>query len=444
MDLDKLPLTAFKNEDPSITPQDKLALFDSVPLFMKSLPSELGGTESQQEFKLKQGDTNPSDTLAALQALTYEGDPSEIAQGFKEQGNDLFKRKKFRDALGFYNRALQEVGKELSIRERRTLYSNASACNLELKNFGQCLKDCSQVFSQSPETVEDSDDKTTLKTLLRSARALLGLDKLPEAKDALERLRTLELELNQKQQPQQEDLDVGKPYRELVESKLRLKREKELEFLEKQRRSEQGNESLLKALELRNVVFPKPTNKKPLFSLCPTDVTPPHFEPSSLPLTSSPSIPYFPPSTTSTTSTAPYIPWVSPPPTCPLVFPIFLLLPLALPQPTRDLCLSFDERSSFKDLLESMDHSHLSLDLYLSTFKGRVLKIGGKLTLGKVLELASRPKQGDDVIKDGRDGWELKEGWAFEVVGIPKGDPRGEDWIKEWKEEIRNGTKAIL
>lgn len=316
------------------------------------------------------------------------------------------------------------------------------------------MRDCSQVFQQQPPEPVLADHKTTLKTLLRSARALLGLEKLPEALDALERVRKLELELNETEARESntkvvQDQDVGKKYRELVQEKLRIKKSKELEKLEKERRLKQGNESLLEAFKLRGIILnPKPTTKQPLFHHCPTDVTPPHFEPTSLPKTSSPSIPYHAPllpspSSSSSSSTAPYVPWVAPPPTSPLVFPIFLLLPLSSP-PTRDLCLSFDERSTFSDLLESMDHSSNTMDLYFSTFKGRVLKIGGKLTLGKVLELASKkPKQGGQQVGDD-DGWELKEGWAFEVVGIPKGDERGEEWIKEWKEEVKNGTKAIL
>jgi len=41
---------------------------------MQSLPEELGGTTKQRG--IKPGETNPSDTLAALQALAYDGDPS--------------------------------------------------------------------------------------------------------------------------------------------------------------------------------------------------------------------------------------------------------------------------------------------------------------------------------------------------------------------------------
>ena len=56
----------------------------------------------------------------------------EVADGLKEQGNELFKQRKYRDAMGFYTRALDECGKDLPISYRRTLWSNRSACNLEL------------------------------------------------------------------------------------------------------------------------------------------------------------------------------------------------------------------------------------------------------------------------------------------------------------------------
>lgn len=119
---------------------------------------------------------------------------------------------------------------------------------------------------------------------------------------------------------------------------------------------------------------------------------------------------------------------------------MFLLLPLSSP-PTRDLCLEFDERATFADVLEYMEHPPASLDLYSATKRGRVLKIGGKLNLGKVLEMASRVRPGGE--EGERDGWELKEGWSFEMVGVPKG-AEGETWVKEWKEEVKRDTKAIL
>lgn len=115
---------------------------------MKSLPSDLGGASEE--------DTS-GNTLAALQALVYEGEPAgayqpqdalfcrvltslsrlfvEIAAGFREQGNELFGKRKFKEAIGFYSRALDEVGKDLPVADRRTLWSNRAAANLELGAF---------------------------------------------------------------------------------------------------------------------------------------------------------------------------------------------------------------------------------------------------------------------------------------------------------------------
>lgn len=66
---------------------------------------------------------------------------AEIAEGFRQQGNDLFKARKFRDAIGFYTRALDEVGKDLDIEERRTLWGNRAAANLELSTFAPLFAD---------------------------------------------------------------------------------------------------------------------------------------------------------------------------------------------------------------------------------------------------------------------------------------------------------------
>lgn len=60
---------------------------------------------------------------------------TEIAAGFKEQANSLFAARKFRDAIGFYTRAIDEVGKDLEVEERRVLWCNRAAANLEL---GKC------------------------------------------------------------------------------------------------------------------------------------------------------------------------------------------------------------------------------------------------------------------------------------------------------------------
>lgn len=180
--------------------------------------------------------------------------------------------------------------------------------------------------------------------------------------------------------------------------------------------------------QFRGVVLPKVTASKPLFSSCPSDITPPHFDPDSLLPSSHLSLPLLP----SLSSPASFVTWEPPPPTTALIFPTFLLLPLATP-PTRDLCLAFHTSATFGEVLLSMEHDPSAFNLYIATKKGRVLKVGAKLDLGKVLEAASR---------DG-DGWELKEGWALEMVGVPKGS-QGEAWVAGWKQEVKDGVKTIL
>ena len=117
---------------PRQTEDEVLATFDSVPLFMKSLPE----------------DDSQDSTLAALQSLIYEGTPDgkwdifpinllwpqvEIAQNFKEQGNDYFKGKRFREALGFYTQGLDAKPTDPAILE--AILCNRAACNLELGEY---------------------------------------------------------------------------------------------------------------------------------------------------------------------------------------------------------------------------------------------------------------------------------------------------------------------
>ncbi|GAA6025239.1 hypothetical protein JCM10207_001414, partial [Rhodosporidiobolus poonsookiae] len=300
-------------------------------------------------------------------------------------------------------------------------------------NFGACLRDCSSVLSHAPSEPTDTANKATMKALLRSGRALLALDKLAEAQDALERLKAME----DAAAGAGVATDSGKRWRDEVQKKREVKERKERERREKDRRKMEGDAAMVLALSSRGVQFPTPTAKAPLFHSAPTDVTPPHFDLEVVPLTSLPSIPLLPPS--SSTASSDYTPWQPPPPETPLIFPVFLLQPLASP-PTRDLIMAFPEDASFGDALASMGHDAAALQLYLGTARGRVLKIGSKLTLGKVLAAAGKVKEGEP-----RDGWALQEGWALEMVGVPKGE-EGEKWVQGWKAELQQKAsgKAIL
>lgn len=55
----------------------------------------------------------------------------EIAQNFKEQGNEYFKGKRYREALGFYTQGIDAKPDDIQLKE--ALLLNRAACNLELR-----------------------------------------------------------------------------------------------------------------------------------------------------------------------------------------------------------------------------------------------------------------------------------------------------------------------
>ena len=95
------------------------------------------------------GPALPNPELEAIRALQYEGTRAEIAQNFREQGNEMTRAKRWRDGREFYTKALEalrtesldreadsngsEEEKERSIEE--ACYSNRALCNLSLRTF---------------------------------------------------------------------------------------------------------------------------------------------------------------------------------------------------------------------------------------------------------------------------------------------------------------------
>lgn len=170
--------------------EEVLDLMNRMPLFMTSLDETDGA-----------GGENIA--LEALKALAYEGTRAENAQNFREQGNEQAKVKNWTDAREFYNKALgalklpqkpqdpeegpadmdvveldeeEEARKEKEIEEAS--YTNRALCNLEMKNYGSCNRDCAAALRLNPRNV---------KAWYRSATACLALDKMPEARDACDR-----------------------------------------------------------------------------------------------------------------------------------------------------------------------------------------------------------------------------------------------------------------
>lgn len=56
---------------------------------------------------------------------------SEVAQNFKEQGNEYYLGKRYREAIGFYTQGLDAKPTEQNLIE--ALLCNRAACNLELR-----------------------------------------------------------------------------------------------------------------------------------------------------------------------------------------------------------------------------------------------------------------------------------------------------------------------
>ncbi|KAG9247819.1 hypothetical protein BJ878DRAFT_135522 [Calycina marina] len=192
MDADELLMEAFANSPAMAEMQGKtsdeiLADLNKSPLFMTDLEQ--------------------NDDIAALQALAYEGTALEVAQGFKERGNETFVVKSYKDAKEFYtqgiNVILLEVRKRQQIRQQKTSGKekckqseddksgkndikeqikileasllNRAACNLELQNYRSCILDCEAALKINGKNV---------KAYYRSSKALLKLDKIAEADDS--------------------------------------------------------------------------------------------------------------------------------------------------------------------------------------------------------------------------------------------------------------------
>ena len=83
--------------------------------------------------------------LDAIRALQYEGTRAEVAENFKEQGNELVREKKWKDAKEMYGKGLLalrdpkqekgegEDGREMKVKE--LLLVNRALCHLELRRF---------------------------------------------------------------------------------------------------------------------------------------------------------------------------------------------------------------------------------------------------------------------------------------------------------------------
>lgn len=204
------------------TPDEVMSQLNRMPFFMSQLDETDGAGGENVE-------------LEALKSLAYEGEPDEVATNFKNQGNDCFKAKQYKDAAQYYTRALDvECGVDAI---NVALYINRAACNLELKNYRRCIEDCKKALLL---------DEKNAKACYRAGRAFFAVERYEEAKEILQ----YGLNVDSENKPIQDTLKKVEEKQKQIEEK-RLRKERE----EYQKKLQQ--ELLTNAIKIRHIEIVK-------------------------------------------------------------------------------------------------------------------------------------------------------------------------------------------
>eukprot|EP00731_Ephydatia_muelleri_P019025 Em0011g1065a len=115
---------------------------------------------------------NVRPALAALQQLKYEdATPTNRANAYKEEGNYLFKQKKYKEATAAYSEAIRQKCEDPAT--NAILYCNRAAMEYHLGNYRSSLMDCKQARKFKPDHFkqlqEISPDDATLTDLRSTA-----------------------------------------------------------------------------------------------------------------------------------------------------------------------------------------------------------------------------------------------------------------------------------
>ena len=174
---------------------------------------------------------------------------TEIAQNFKEQGNEYFKEKRYREALGFYTQGVDAQPTDVVLQE--ALLCNRAACHLELGeifffhfghfhskwtpfgrtgNYGSVIRDCARALANNSHCS---------KALYRSALALVALDRLEEAVEHCDQCLSFDSQ-NQS----------VKKLRDRANQALAAKRRKEQERIQTLQQEKQAKQLLNSALRV--------------------------------------------------------------------------------------------------------------------------------------------------------------------------------------------------
>ncbi|OVF09549.1 putative hsp70 Hsp90 co-chaperone protein [Clavispora lusitaniae] len=200
------------------TPEEIMTELNRLPFFM----SQLDETD---------GEGGENIGLEALKSLAYDGEPDEIATNFKNQGNECYKFKQYKNAVEYYTKGLDVKCDVDAINV--ALYINRAACNLELKNYRRCIEDCKRALLL---------DENNVKACFRAGKAFFCVGRLEEAREILK----YGLTKNPDNAPMQELLDQIEAAEKAIEEKKAKK-----EQAEKDKKLKQ--ELLQNAIKLRHI-----------------------------------------------------------------------------------------------------------------------------------------------------------------------------------------------
>ncbi|WFD30749.1 HSP70/90 co-chaperone [Malassezia sp. CBS 17886] len=375
----------------------QLRSFDEVPLFMKTLPKDDAGADS----------TNTA--VDALQALAFEGPPDEAAETCKEQGNEYFRARRFREALGFYRQGLDAQPDDARLRE--TLFLNSAACNLELQNYGRALHDARGALETNAGSI---------KALFRAARAFLALDRIDHAVGCCE--------LGVQKDPG--NAEFQRLHARVTERRTQLVR-LACERDERARRKKLDEDALTVALLSRGLWIERGQDMA-------DNPSPAHFDAEARPAHASDSVPL----------SAPQDAWRAPDPIrTPLVLPVTLLYPQ---HSTSDLIASYHEDTPIGMHLGAMfppeargslpwdprgEYVARDLSVIAPTRRGRLLRMGHQLSLRDILDQAATDAASGR--PEDRDGVALRSGMVHLVV-LPRGSVAERTWVDTFKRTHRS------
>ncbi|KAI5306844.1 hypothetical protein KEM56_006823 [Ascosphaera pollenicola] len=319
----------------SYTSDEILDMINKTPLFMSDIDKAMEGEEN--------------DAIEAMKSLQAEGTRADIAQGLRENGNELTRAKRYADGRDYYTQAIgvllgpdkwskgedPEADAKAEKEILEACYANRAMCNLELKNYRSTTLDCAQALKLNPRNI---------KAYYRSSTALLKVDRIEQAEDACS--RGLALDPSNKSLKLNAD-KIAKRKAYLADLAAKKKAEED-----RRRKEELVLKTALRARGIRT----RETEQ------------PPHLEDAVMHLDPDP---------------------VSP--TSSLVFPCVLLYPM---DAQSDFIKAFHETQSIADHLSYIfplpwdsagEYTTDKVDCYMETTTGGLIKAGKKLSLLKIL-----------------------------------------------------------